>query len=94
MPYTKEELIKALEIAGDACINFDSPVSGKAKYVVATTDFTTPYIKEKLEKLKSAFEPPEDSILVFSWDTDRFKQIDPITVTSIEPLNQMIPNVV
>jgi hypothetical protein len=92
MSFTKEEFVKQLDIAGDACIHFISAISGKEKYVVGTMDFTTKYIDEKFKKLKSSKPKAEGSVLIFSWDTDSFKQVDPATVLKIEPLNQMILN--
>lgn len=92
MAFTKQEMINKMNIAGDACIHFKAAISGKDKYVVGTVDFTTKYIADKLENLKTTKPKSEDSVLIFSWDTDSFKQIDPSTVTRIEPLNQMIQN--
>lgn len=92
MAFNKEELTNALTNAGDACIHFISPVSGKEKYTVGTIDFSTKYIADKLKSLKTSKATAPESILIFAWDTDSFKQVDPFTVTKIEPLNQMIQN--
>lgn len=90
----KAKFISLMHDYGDACIHYTSPVSGKEKYIVGTTDFTTKYIKEKFDQLKSRTTAKKDegSVLIFSWDTDAFKLIDPNTVTKITPLSIMVPN--
>lgn len=92
MAFTKQELITKMEAAGDACIHFKSAISGKDKYVVGTLEFQTKYVADKLKNLKTTKPKSDDSVLIFSWDTDSFKQIDPGTVTRVEPLSFMIPN--
>lgn len=92
MAFTKEEFSKVMDNAGDACIHFISPVSNKEKYTVGTLDFTTPYIRNKLSTLKTGKPKADECILIFSWDTDSFKQIDPSTVIKVEPLSHMIQN--
>lgn len=92
MAFSKSEFENLMDNAGDACIHFVSSVSGKEKYTVGTMDFSTKYIKEKLCNLKTNKPKAENCVLIFSWDTDSFKQIDPLTVIRVEPLSHMIPN--
>lgn len=80
--------VQAMMAAGDATINFKSKNSGKARYVVGTMDFDNKYIKTKR---KPEFKA-EDGILVFCWDSDGFKVIDPEKVTSVVPLADTLRN--
>lgn len=92
MAYTKQEFKKVMESYGDACIHFVSAVSGKSKYTVGTTDFTTKYVADKFTTLKTRNLSESDAVLIFAWDTDSFKKVDPASVTKIEPLNRLITN--
>lgn len=85
----KQEFIRRMNIAGDACVTFTAAKSGKPRYTIATTELTTAYIADKLQRV-SNLEVSPDTILVFCWDTDSFKSIDPRRVTKIEPLNTIM----
>jgi len=88
---TKQEFIRLMNIAGDACITLVSANSSRTRYTVGTTDLTTKYIQDKLSRV-SNLVLTEDTVLLFCWDTDSFRTIDPARVIRIEPLNELIPN--
>lgn len=92
MAFTKQEFIKQMEIVDDGCIHFKSAVSGKEKYTMGTLNFETKYVRDKLSNLKTNKPKSDDCVLIFSWDTDSFKQIDPTSVIKIEPLSSILQN--
>ena len=81
----KEQTRNTLINYGDSIVNFRSVNSKKLKYVVCTTEFDNPYINSKSKPVEQS-----DRILVFCWDSDTFKQLDPQLITSIEPLNKSL----
>lgn len=83
----KEHLEAQFELESDLIINYRSQQSKKLKYIVATTDFSTKFIKNK-KRPKEA----EGKLLVYCWDSDTFKQLDTSTITSIEPLSSVLKN--
>ena len=80
---TKEELRGLVHEYGDAIITYRSKNSKKLKYNVCTLDFSTPYIKTK---------ETDDTILMFCWDTDSYRILDPKSVTSVQPLSSVLKN--
>lgn len=71
---------------GDAAVTYISPVSRKSKYVVATQEFDTKYLKNRPQpKARSS-----NRELLFCWDTDKFKEIDPKDITQVVPLNRLV----
>lgn len=83
---TKEELTRLVEEYGDATIMYRSFESKKLKYNVCTLDFSTPYIQSKNNKATET----EDTLLVFCWDSDSFRLLRPISVTSVSPLSNSL----
>lgn len=90
MARTLESLQRALEFAGDATVDYIN-TTGAKRYMVVTTDFSTPYIQKKLRQRKREFDA--NGLLVFSWDMDKFKTIDPATVVNVTPLSSTLRNV-
>lgn len=90
MSYTKESLERVLAAAGDATVDYVNS-AGARRYMVVTTDFDNKYIKSKLRERKRAFD--ESGLVVFAWDIDKFKTIDPATVVGITPLSSILKNV-
>ncbi len=90
MSYTKESLERVLAAAGDATVDYVNS-AGARRYMVVTTDFDNKYIKSKLSERKRAFD--ETGIVVFAWDIDKFKTIDPATVVGITPMSSTLKNV-
>jgi hypothetical protein len=84
----KEEFKKRLDEAGDAIITYRSQNSRKLKYNVCTRDFSTKYIQEKRNRAKET----NHTVLLFCWDTDSYRILQPENVTSIVPLNRVIKN--
>lgn len=84
----REELIKQLQRNGDSVVNYTSSKSGKFRYTVCTTDFSTKYIRAKGEPK----ERNDGTVLVFAWDADSFKHLDPRNVTSVQSLSQELQN--
>lgn len=84
----KDQLKKLLEEYGDAIIDFRSLNSGRMKYNVCTTDFTTPYIQEKRNRTKET----DETVLTFCWDTDSFRLVRPDLVIKVRPLSEVLKN--
>jgi hypothetical protein len=85
---TKAELAALVRAYGDAIITYRSKNSRKLKYNVCTIDFTTPYIQKKKNRAK---ETP-GTLLLFCWDTDAYRLLDPTSVTSVIPLASVLKN--
>jgi hypothetical protein len=83
----KEALEKLLE-SEDAVVTYIAVNSKKQKYNVVTLNFKTPYIKTK----RTNATEDENSILVFSWDMDSFRIINPASIISIVPLSKVLRN--
>ncbi len=84
----KEEFLRTVSDCGDAIITYRSTNSKKLKYNVCTLDFDNKYIQSKKNRAK---ETP-DSVLLFCWDTDSYRLLQPKNVTSIQPLSSILRN--
>jgi hypothetical protein len=84
----KEELAQLVKEYGDAVITYRSENSNKLKYNVCTLDFSTPYIQEKKNRAKES----DQTLLLFCWDTDSFRLLKPLNVTSVVPLSSVLKN--
>ena len=84
----KEELARLVQEYGDAIITYRSENSNKLKYNVCTLDFSTPYIQEKKNRAKESSQ----TLLLFCWDTDSFRLLKPMNVTSVVPLSSILRN--
>ena len=78
----KDEFIKQVTEAGDAVITYRSQNSRRLKYNVCTLDFDNKYIQTKRNRAK----PNAKQVLLFCWDTDSYRLLQPENVTSIVPL--------
>jgi len=85
---TKEELRALVLEYGDAIITYRSKNSNKLKYNVCTLSFDTPYIQEK----KNRAQEQKDTLLLFCWDTDSYRLLNPRFVTSVVPLSSVLKN--
>ena len=85
---TKAELAALVRKHGDAIITYRSKVSRKLKYNVCTLDFTTPYIQKKKNRAKET----DETLLLFCWDTDAYRLLDPSSVTTVVPLASVLRN--
>lgn len=83
---TKDELIYAVKEYGDATITYRSQESKKLKYNVCTLDFSNEYIQTKSNRARET----EDTVLLFCWDSDSFRLIRPVSVTSVVPLSNSL----
>lgn len=81
----KYAAIVSLKQNGDSTITFNDS-SG----IVATTDFSTPYIRRKKH---GRYEIQKNCILVFSWTDDKFINIPISKIKNIKPLSQTLGNV-
>lgn len=81
----KEQIRNSLSKNGESIVNYRSVNSKKLKYIVCTVDFDNEHIRSK-----SKPNEQEGRILVFCWDSDTFKQLNTLLVTSIEPLNKVL----
>ena len=84
----KEELAKLVDEYGDAIITYRSENSKKLKYNVCTLDFSTEYIKKKKNRAKES----KGTLLLFCWDTDSYRLLNPDNVTSVVPLSSIFKN--
>jgi hypothetical protein len=84
----REELIKAVNDAGDAVITYRSAQSNKRKYNVCTLDFDTPYIQNKTDRV----EEDANRVKLFCWDTDSFRLLNPTKVISVVPMANVLKN--
>lgn len=84
----KEELRQLVAEYGDAVITYRSENSNKLKYNVCTLDFSTPYIQQKKNRAKES----DSTLLLFCWDTDSFRLLKPLNVTSVVPLSSVLKN--
>ena len=84
----KDELAKLVNEYGDAIITYRSENSNKLKYNVCTLDFSTQYIQDKKNRAK---ESPQ-TLLLFCWDTDSYRLLKPMNVTSVMPLASVLKN--
>ncbi len=84
----KEELRQLVAEYGDAVITYRSENSNKLKYNVCTLDFSTPYIQQKKNRAKES----DNTLLLFCWDTDSFRLLKPLNVTSVVPLSSVLKN--
>ena len=84
----KAEFLRTVSDCGDAIITYRSTNSRKLKYNVCTLDFDNKYIQSKKNRAK---ETP-DSVLLFCWDTDSYRLLQPKNVTSIQPLSSILRN--
>ena len=84
----KDEFVRAVSDCGDAIITYRSTNSRKLKYNVCTLDFDNKYIQSKKNRAKET----GDSVLLFCWDTDSYRLLQPKNVTSIQPLSSILRN--
>ena len=84
----KEELRQLVDEYGDAVITYRSENSNKLKYNVCTLDFSTPYIQQKKNRAKES----DNTLLLCCWDTDSFRLLKPLNVTSVVPLSSVLKN--
>lgn len=79
----KEKFVKIMKEYGDAYVTYVSPNSRKEKFNVGTLDMDNPYILSK----PMSITPDPSKVIMFCWDTDSYRQIDPATVIRIESLS-------
>ncbi len=84
----KDEFVRAVSDCGDAIITYRSTNSRKLKYNVCTLDFDNKYIQSKKNRAKET----NDSVLLFCWDTDSYRLLQPKNVTNIQPLSSILRN--
>lgn len=84
----KEEFKATVEEYGDAIITYRSKNSKKLKYNVCTLDFSNDYIQSKSNRAKES----DETVLLFCWDTDSYRLLNPDTVTSVVPLASVLKN--
>jgi hypothetical protein len=51
-------------------------------------DFSTPYIQDKKNRAKET----DETLLLFCWDTDSYRLLNPESVTSVLPLSSILQN--
>ena len=84
----KDEFLRTVSDCGDAIITYRSTNSRKLKYNVCTLDFDNKYIQSKKNRAKET----SDSVLLFCWDTDSYRLLQPKNVTNIQPLSSILRN--
>jgi len=58
--------------------------------IVATTDFSTKYIRDKKY---GRFNIKKNQVLVFSWTDDKFRNLDVSLIKNIKPLSSLLRNI-
>mgnify|MGYP000518625434 FL=1 len=84
----KDDFVRKLDDAGDAIVTYRSQNSRRLKYNVCTRDFNNKYIQSKKNRAK----PNQKQVLLFCWDTDSYRLLQPESVTSIVPLAAILKN--
>ena len=84
----KDDFIKQVDKCGDAIITYRSQNSRRLKYNVCTLDFDNKYIQSKRNRAR----PNPKQVLLFCWDTDSYRLLQPESVTSIVPLAAILKN--
>ena len=84
----KDDFIRSVDNAGDAIITYRSQNSRRLKYNVCTLDFDNKYIQSKRNRAK----PNQRQVLLFCWDTDSYRLLQPENVTSIDTLAAILKN--
>ena len=84
----KDDFIRSVDNAGDAIITYRSQNSRRLKYNVCTLDFDNKYIQSKRNRAK----PNQRQVLLFCWDTDSYRLLQPENVTSIVPSAAILKN--
>ena len=84
----KDDFIRSVDNVGDAIITYRSQNSRRLKYNVCTLDFDNKYIQSKRNRAK----PNQRQVLLFCWDTDSYRLLQPENVTSIVPLAAILKN--
>jgi len=84
----KDDFVRKLDDAGDAIVTYRSQNSRRLKYNVCTRDFDNKYIQSKKNRAK----PNQNQVLLFCWDTDSYRLLQPECVTSIVPLAAILKN--
>ena len=80
----KFSCIKILKSNGDSILTLNTEPD-----ICATTDFSTKYIKDKRY---GRYAIEKNSILVFSWTDDKFRNIEVKNVKNIKPLSDILKN--
>jgi hypothetical protein len=84
MTMNKEKFIELMRQYGDAYVTYVSPNSRKEKFNVGTLELEdNPYIESKPMTLP--VDP--EKVIMFCWDTDSYRQIDPSTVIRVDSLS-------
>lgn len=79
----KQKFVQIMKEYGDAYVTYISPNSRKEKFNVGTIDIqNNEYIRSKPLTIPA----DESKVIMFCWDTDSYRQIDPSTVIKVEPL--------
>lgn len=84
----REVFISKMESFGDAVVTYRSAVSRKLKYNVCTPNFDNNYIQSRRNSVKVS----EECVLLFCWDTNSYRQINPRAVTTVQPLGSLLRN--
>ena len=84
----KDDCVKKLDEAGDAIVTYRRQNSRRLKYNVCTSDVDNKYIQSKKNRAK----PSQKQVLLFCWDTDSYRLLQPDNVTSIVPLSAILKN--
>ena len=84
----KDDFVKKLNDAGDAIVTYRSQNSRRLKYNVCTMDFDNKHIQTKRNRAR----PNQRQVLLFCWDTDSYRLLQPDNVTAIVPLAAILKN--
>lgn len=82
----KKTFMSRMDGANDACITYKSPISNRTKYSICTMNFDNDYIQSMSNKLTRR----EDNVLLFCWDSNSYRQLDPTRIKSVTPLEKVM----
>lgn len=63
---------------------------GGGEAIVATTDFSTKYIRDKKY---GRFNIKKNQVLIFSWTDDKFRNLEIELIKNIKPLASLLRNI-
>jgi hypothetical protein len=88
----QKDFIEKANQFGDFYIYYQK-IGGKGTtYMVATTDFSTPYVARKLENLRKPRTLAPDEVMVYSWTSDKFRVVSLPKVKRMSPLGAVLKN--
>ena len=84
----REEFEKKATKMGDFYLYYTREGDTRQTYLVGTTNFTTPYVAERIKNLTLK----EDEVLVWSWNSNKARKLDLKRIKKLVPLSTVLKN--